>query len=67
MAGKRPDAAGRGRASPTAPEFASPSFQAWDEALSDPAARKALDQGLADIEAGRTKSWSEIRPRVRSR
>ena len=55
-----------GRVSPTAPEFVSPSFRAWDEALSEPATREALDRGLAEVEAGETKPWHEVRSRVRS-
>lgn len=55
------------RASPSAPETRSPSFLAWGQALGDPGVRKALDDGLADIQAGRTRPWDEIRPRTRSR
>ena len=31
---------------------------AWQEALAEPATRRALDAGLADIAEGRTRPWS---------
>jgi hypothetical protein len=34
---------------------------AWDDALSDPATRPALDQGLREVTEGKTKPWHEIR------
>jgi predicted transcriptional regulator len=67
MSDKKPGQADPGRVSPTAPDIASPSFQAWSDALSDPETRKALDAGLEDVQAGRTKPWQEVRRRMRSR
>lgn len=51
----------RGRVSQYAPSFMSPSQQVWEEALRDPATKSALDEGLADLKAGRTKPWAEVR------
>lgn len=56
-----------GRVSPLAPDTRSPSFLAWGQALGDPGVREALDEGLADLEAGRTRPWDEVRPRTRSK
>jgi len=62
---RRPDPnEGTGRVSPTAPGFVSPSAQAWTDALSDPATKRALDEGLADLAAGRVRPWE---PRRRAR
>lgn len=33
----------------------------WRRAMSDPGFVKAMEEGLADIEAGRTVKWSDIR------
>jgi hypothetical protein len=55
----------RGRASQTAPADAATSYRAWQDALSDPEFRKALDEGVADVAAGHTKPWSEVRRRTR--
>lgn len=55
----------RGRPSQTAPVEASTSYQAWQDALSDSEFRSALDRGLADVAAGRTKPWPEVRKRIR--
>jgi hypothetical protein len=30
---------------------------AWSDALSDPATRRSLDEGLADLAAGRVQPW----------
>ena len=35
--------------------------EAWQEALAEPATRRALDAGLADIAEGRTRPWSWLR------
>ena len=32
----------------------------WDDALSDPAFKRALDEGLADVAAGRVRPWAEV-------
>jgi len=53
--------AARGRVSQTAPAFVSTSYQAWQDALSDPKFKAALNEGLADVAAGRTRPWGEIR------
>ncbi len=37
---------------------------AWDRALNDPLTVRALDAGAADIAAGRTQPWSEVRARL---
>lgn len=63
----KPAAAGGadGRVSPTAPASMSASVQAWDDATSDPNFTKAVKAGLADLKAGRTRPWSEIRRRTK--
>lgn len=58
--------AARNRVSQTAPAFVSPSHQAWQDALSDPKFKLAVDEGLADLAAGRTRPWGEIRRRGQS-
>jgi predicted transcriptional regulator len=55
--------AARSRVSQTAPAFVSTSHQAWQDALSDPKFKRALDEGLADLTAGRVRPWGEIKPR----
>lgn len=53
------------RVSPSAPDFVSPSYQAWTEATKDPQFRADVKAGLTDAKAGRTKPWSEVRKRIR--
>lgn len=60
----RSTAPSRARPSQTAPVEVSTSYQAWHDALSDPAFRRDLDEGLEDVAAGRTKPWAEIRRRM---
>ena len=40
--------------------------QAWYDALTDPKFREALDEGLADVEAGRVTPWEEIESQLPS-
>lgn len=56
-----------GRVSPYAPDIASTSVQAWSMALAEPGTKKALDEGLADVAAGRTVPWEDVRRRMRSK
>lgn len=56
-----------GRVSPFAPDIASPSVQAWRMALAEPGTKKALDEGLADVAAGRLVPWEDVRRRMRSK
>jgi predicted transcriptional regulator len=56
----------RNRVSQTAPAFISTSHQAWEDALSDPKFKASLNEGLADLAAGRTRPWGEIRTRGQS-
>lgn len=61
----KPEAGGGSRrVSQNAPGFVSPSHQAWEDALSDPRFRRALAEGKADAEAGRTKPWTKIRSQL---
>jgi hypothetical protein len=67
MARKPDQARASGHVSQNAPEFTSPSHQAWSDALRDDAFKGALDEGLADVKAGRTRPWGEIRRRTTSK
>ncbi len=55
----------RTRVSQLAPGFTSRSHRAWQDAISDPDTRAALDRGLADVDAGRVSPWSKVLRRVR--
>jgi hypothetical protein len=59
-------AAEEGRVSQTSPDFTARSYQVWDEALNDPEFKRALDEGLEDLKAGRTRPWGEIRSNSQS-
>jgi len=55
----------RARPSPTAPEIVATSYLAWEDALSDPRTRPAIEKGLEDVRRGRTKPWAEVRKRIK--
>ena len=40
------------------------SVEEWGEALGDKDLRAAIDRGIEDLQAGRTKPWSEISSRL---
>jgi uncharacterized phage-associated protein len=43
-----------------------PRRRTWAEALENPRFRRAVDEGLADLAAGRTVPWSEVEPSLPS-
>jgi predicted transcriptional regulator len=47
------------------PEQQAESRRVWDVALADPAFVAALDEGMADLAAGRVVPWEDVKARLK--